>query len=134
MESLGSVYHTRDITAKDIVQEALKVSAVMFFGGHSRNEELFIPRYEFSQMSQKVNNSNYKEWVYKVLSALRLASFDVDEDHLWGLDEPIKTLIPTPILVAHDISKKMGDELASNFSQRAIAEFIKRLKEKRANL
>jgi hypothetical protein len=131
---LGGVYHTRDITAKDIVQEALKVSVVMFFAGHSRNEELYIPRYEFSQMTQKVNNSNYMEWAYKVLSALRLASFDVDEDHLWGLEEPIKTLIPTPILVAHDISKKMGEELASNFAQRATAEFIKRLREKKANI
>ena len=91
LNRLSSVYHTRDITARDIVEEALKVSAVMFFGGHSRNEELYIPRYEFSQMTQKVNNSNYKEWAYKVLSALRLASFDVDEDHLWGLEEPIKT-------------------------------------------
>jgi hypothetical protein len=134
LDSLGGVFHTRDITAKDIVQEALKVSAVMFFGGHSKNEELFIPRYEFAQMHHRVNNSNYKEWVYKVLSALRLASFDVDEDHLWGLEEPVKTLIPTPILVAHDISKKMGEELASNFAQRATAEFIKRLKEKKANL
>lgn len=134
LDSLGGVYHTRDITAKDIVEEALKVSAVMFFGGHSRNEELYIPRYEFAQIYKKVNNSNYKQWVYKVLSALRLASFDVDEDHLWGLDEPIKTLIPTPILVAHDISKKVGQELASNFAQRATAEFIKRLKEKKANL
>lgn len=134
LNSLAHVYHGRDITAKDIVEEALKVSAVMFFGGHSRNEELYIPRYEFAQMTQTVDNSNYKQWAYKVLSALRLASFDVDEDHLWGLEEPIKTLIPTPILVAHDISKKLGEELASNFAQRATAEFIKRLKEKRANL
>jgi len=134
LDSLNVVYHTRDITARDIVKEALKVSAVMFFAGHSRNDELYIPRYEFAQITQKINNSNYKEWAYKVLSALRLASFDVDEDHLWGLEEPIKTLIPTPILVAHDISKKMGEDLASNFAQRATAEFIKRLKEKKANL
>ena len=134
LNSLTRVYHSRDITAKDIVEEALKVSAVMFFGGHSRNEELYIPRYEFAQMTQKVDNSNYKQWAYKVLSALRLASFDVDEDHLWGLEEPIKTLIPTPILVAHDISKKLGEELASNFAQRATAEFRKRLKEKKANI
>lgn len=134
LNSLARVYHGRDITAKDIVEEALKVSAVMFFGGHSRNEELYIPRYEFAQTTQKVDNSNYKQWAHKVLSALRLASFDVDEDHLWGLEEPIKTLIPTPILVAHDISKKIGAELASNFAQRATAEFIMRLKEKRANL
>ena len=134
LNSLARVYHGRHITAKDIVEEALRVSAVMFFGGHSKNEELYIPRYEFAQLTQRVDNSNYKQWVYKVLSALRLASFDVDEDHLWGLEEPIKTLIPTPILVAHDISKKLGEELASNFAQRATAEFIKRLKEKRANL
>jgi len=38
-----------------------------------------------------------------------------------------------PILIAHDLSKKMGEELASNFMQRAIAEFIKRLKDKRAS-
>jgi hypothetical protein len=67
--------------------------------------------------------------IHRVLSALRLASFDIDEDHLRGLDEPIKTLVPAPLLVAHDISKKMGEELSANFAQRTIQEFIKRLKE-----
>jgi hypothetical protein len=72
--------------------------------------------------------------MFKLLSALRLASFDIDEDHLWGLEEPITTLAPTPILIAHDISKRMGEELTSNFAQRATAEFIKRLREKKGVL
>jgi hypothetical protein len=104
---------------------------VMFFAGHTRTNELYIPRYEFAwptyDKAKDVNSATLK-----VLSALRLASFDVDEDHLWGLDEPIRTLVPTPILIAHDISKKMGEELASNFAQRATAEFIKKLRDKRA--
>ncbi len=61
---------------------------------------------------------------------MRLASFEADEDHLWGLEEPVLTLVPAPLLVAHDFSKKWGEELAASFSQRVTAEFIKRLKEK----
>jgi hypothetical protein len=133
LNSLTKVYHSRDITARDIVDEALKINVIMFFTGHSRTDELYIPRYEFLELADKPCE-DLSSSIYKVLSALRLASFDVDEDHLWGLEDPIRTLVPTPILVAHDISKKMGEELASNFAQRATAEFIKRLKEKKANL
>jgi hypothetical protein len=104
----------------------------MFFAGHSRTDELYIPRYEFVP-PLGFSDEGLQNVVYKVLSALRLATFDVDEDHLWGLEEPIRTLIPMPILIAHDLSKKMGEELASNFTQRATAEFIRRLKEKRAS-
>jgi hypothetical protein len=130
LESLNKVYHSRDITARDIVQEALKVNVVMFFAGHSRSDELYIPRYEFVMPSKHISK-DIRSLINKVLSALRLATFDVDEDHLWGLEEPIKTLVPMPILVAHELSKKMGEELASNFTQRAMAEFIKKLREKR---
>ena len=133
LDSLNRVYHSRDITARDIVEGALKISVIMFFPGHSKTDELYIPRYEFLDWEDKPCE-DLQSSVLKVLSALRLASFDVDEDHLWGLEEPIKTLVPTPILVAHDISKKMGEELASNFAQRATAEFIKRLREKKASL
>jgi len=131
LDSLARVYHSRDITARDIVDEALEVNVVMFFAGHCKNDELYVPRYEFLQIPG-ASSDDLSTPVLKVLSALRLASFDVDEDHLWGLEEPIRTLVPIPILVAHDISKRMGDELASSFAQRATAEFIKRLKEKRA--
>ncbi len=132
LNSLNKTYHSRGITARDIVNEALKIEVVMFFAGHSRSDELYIPRYEFV-VPNKSSLQNLHDLICKTLSALRLATFDTDEDHLWGLDEPIKTLIPMPILVAHDLSKKMGEELASNFTQRAMAEFIKRMREKRAS-
>jgi len=130
LESLGGVFQSRGISAKDIAEEALKLGVIMFFAGHTKTNELYIPRYEFAV---PVGDQSYtsRDRLLKVLSALRLASFDVDEDHLWGLEEPIKTLIPTPILVAHDISKKMGEELASNFAQRTTAEFIKQLRARR---
>lgn len=131
LKSLERVFHGRDVTAKQIADEALKISVVMFFVGHSKTDELYMPRYEFAVYTG-TSPDGLKNSIFKVLSALRLASFDVDEDHLWGPEEPIKTLVPTPILIAHDISKKMGEELASNFTQRATAEFIKRLKEKRS--
>lgn len=131
LDSLGRVYHSRDITARDIVDEALKIDVLMFFAGHLRTDELYIPRYEFVP-TPGFSVEGLQNILYKILSALRLATFDVDEDHLWGLEEPIRTLIPMPILVAHDLSKRMGEELASNFTQRATAEFIKRLREKRA--
>lgn len=132
LDNLNRVYHSRDITARDIVQEALKIGVIMFFAGHSRSDELYIPRYEFV-MPSKYSSKDLKTLINKTLSALRLATFDADEDHLWGLEEPIKTLIPMPILVAHDLSKKMGEELASNFTQRTMAEFIKKLREKKAS-
>ena len=130
LNSLSSVFHARGLSARDIANEALKVGVVMFFAGHTTSDEIYIPRYEFATRSiNGVDNLGSK--VLQVLSALRLASFDVDEDHLRGLEEPINTLVPTPILVAHDISKKMGEELASNFAQRTTAEFIKRLRERK---
>jgi len=133
LDSLSRVYHSRDLTARDIVDEALKVNVVMFFAGHSITDELYIPRYEFA-VFMGFSMEEFKNTIFKILSALRLASFDVDEDHLWGLEEPIRTMVPIPILIAHEISKMMGEELASNFAQRATAEFIKRLREKKGNL
>ncbi len=130
LDSLGRVFHSRSLTARDIVEEALKISVVMFFVGHSRTDELYVPRYEFATYAEGATD-RVEGSVVRVLSAMRLASFDADEDHLWGLEEPTRTLVPTPILVAHDISKRMGEELASTFAQKAIAEFTRRLREKR---
>ncbi|MFB0516002.1 MAG: hypothetical protein ACETWG_05290 [Candidatus Neomarinimicrobiota bacterium] len=130
LRSLERVFHSRGVTARQIADEALKINVIMFFVGHSKTDELYLPRYEFEVLNE-ASLVGLRNSIFKVLSALRLASFDVDEDHLWGSEEPINTLIPTPILIAHDISKKMGEELASNFTQRATAEFIKRLKETR---
>lgn len=45
----------------------------MFFTGHSRTSEFYIPRYEFVYKN---------ETVQKVLSGLSLATFDIDEEHL----------------------------------------------------
>lgn len=78
----------------------------MFFAGHTKTDEIYIPRYEFAVYLKDQQEKNTKKQILKILSALRLASFDVDEDHLWGLEEPIMTLVPTPILIAHDLSKK----------------------------
>lgn len=130
LDSLDEIFQSRYITAKDIALEALNMGVVMFFAGHAKTNEQYIPRYEFAVNLGELKPSVINDQVQRVLSTLRLASFDIDEDHLWGLDEPISTLVPTPILVAHDISKKMGEELSSNFAQRTIAEFINQLKNK----
>jgi hypothetical protein len=131
---LERVAHGRDLTAREIIDEALKMSVVMFFVGHTRTDELYIPRYEFVLHEGASTAETVKSNILKMLSALRLAKFDADEDHLWNLEEPIRTLVPMPILVAHDLSKRMGEELASNFTQRATAEFIKRLQAKKTSL
>ena len=133
LESLSGIYHSREITAKNIADVALTIGVIMFFAGHTRTDELYIPRYEFA-VSLDEPLRGIGDEVIRILSALRLASFDTDEDHLWGLEEPILTLVPTPILIAHDLSKKWGEELASGFSQRVTAEFIKRLREKRGEI
>jgi hypothetical protein len=133
LESLSKIFHSRDITAREIADEALKMGVIMFFAGHTRTDQLYIPRYEFA-VSLKESMENITDIVTKILSALRLSSFDTDEDHLWGLEEPILTMVPSPILVAHDLSKKWGEELASCFSQRVTAEFIKRLRDKRGQI
>lgn len=122
LDSLNSVYHSRHLTARDIVDEALKYKIAMFFAGHSKTPEFYCPRYEFVYYD---NSNEVKHEIVKVLSALRLASFDVDEEHLWGLEEPICTLVPTPTLIAHDLSKKMGEELAMDWTAKAYAEFVK---------
>ena len=130
LDGLANIYHSRDITAKDIAEQALKIGVIMFFAGHSKTDELYLPRYEFA-IAPNESIRDVKNKIIRILSALRLASFDVDEDHLWGLEEPISTLVPTPILIAHDLSKKWGEELSASFAQRVTAEFIKRLREKR---
>jgi hypothetical protein len=134
LDSLSGVFHSRDITAKDIADEAFKIGVVMFFAGHTKTDELYIPRYEFASLLDRCPYEDKKNIITKILSALRLASFGVDEDHLWGLEEPIMTLVPTPILITHSLSKKWGEELASSFSQRVTAGFIKRLREKRGQI
>jgi len=133
IKSLSAIHHNRNLTAHDIAIEALKVNVVMFFAGHSKTDELYIPRYEFVMFGEP-DLAKLQDTTNRILSGLRLASFDVDEDHLWGLEDPISTLVPMPILVAHNISKTSGEELASNFAQRATAEFIKRLKAKKSTL
>lgn len=122
LNSLENIYHSRYLTARSIVDEALKYKVAMFFAGHSKTPEFYCPRYEFVYYD---NRESIKQDIIKILSALRLASFDVDEDHLWGLEEPISTLIPTPALISHNLSKKMGEELSNDWASKVYAEFIK---------
>lgn len=124
LASLENVYHSRDLSARKIVDEALKSSVVMFFAGHSKTPEVYFPRYEFVYTVEDI-----KTQMMKIMSALRLASFDVDEDHLWGREEPLRTLVPMPTLIAHDLSKKMGEELASDWAAKTNAEFVKMRRE-----
>ena len=121
LNSLEKVHHSRNLTAKTIVEEALKYKVALFFAGHSKTDEVYCPRYEFVYY----DGVDAKHEILKILSALRLASFDVDEDHLWGLEEPICTLVPTPTLIAHELSKKMGEELATDWAAKTNAQFIK---------
>jgi hypothetical protein len=124
LSSLENIYHSRTLTARKIVDEALKSAVVMFFVGHSKTPEVYFPRYEFVYYGNDARLN-----ITKILSALRLASFEVDEDHLWGREEPLRTLIPTPTLIAHDLSKKMGEELASDWAAKTHAEFVKMRRE-----
>lgn len=122
MNRLAQVHHNRKRTARDIADDALKLDVVMFFAGHARTNEQFLPRYEYVR-----NDDDHVDCdLTRVLSALRSATFDVDTDHLRGLDEPINTLVPTPVLVAHHISKSVGGELALSFKQRTLARFLER--------
>ena len=131
LSSLQSIYHSRNLTAGDIVEEALKYKVAMFFAGHSKTSEFYCPRYEFVYYG---NRGGVKQDVLKILSALRLASFDVDEDHLLGLEEPICTLLPTPTLISHELSKKMGEELSNDWVSKVYAKFIKLKKQYLQNI
>jgi len=124
LHSLEKIHHSRYLTARKIVDEALKYRVVMFFAGHSTTPEVYFPRYEFVYYGNDVRSN-----ITEILSALRLASFDVDEDHLWGREEPLRTLIPTPSLIAHVLSKKMGEELALDWTAKTNAEFVKMRRE-----
>ena len=124
LSSLEKIHHSRNLTARKIVDEALRYRVVMFFAGHSTAPEVYFPRYEFVYYGNDVKSD-----IVKILSALRLASFDVDEDHLWGREEPLRTLVPTPSLIAHVLSKKMGEELALDWTAKTNAEFVKMRRE-----
>jgi len=126
LDSLSKVFHTRNLTARNIVDEAMNFKVAMFFAGHSMSSEFYCPRYEFIYYGDK---EELKDNIVKILSALRLASFDIDDEHLWGLDIPFKTLVPTPILISHQLSKKMGEELSLDWASKTYSEFI-RLKNK----
>jgi len=121
LNSLSNIYHTRNLSARDIVGEALNYKVAMFFAGHTKNDECYIPRYEFVYYDE--DRENIDKLVLKILSALRLASFEVDSDHLRDLEEPL--LLPAPLIYSHNLSKVMGEMLARDWSSRTYAEFIK---------
>jgi hypothetical protein len=122
LNSLNNIYHSRNLTARSIVNEALEYKVAMFFAGHSKSPEVYFPRYEFVFHDKE---DHMEENIVKILSALRLASLDMDVDHLWGLEEPINTMIPTPLLIAHNLSKKVGEELVTDWVSKVNAEFIR---------
>jgi len=125
LASLENVESHRGTTARKIVEEALKYKVAMFFSGHSKTDEFFLPRYEFVYYDE--DSKEHEKIMLKILSALRLASFSLDKDHLRNLEEPI--IVPIPLLMAHDLSKKMGDELAKNWKAKTYGELARMKKE-----
>lgn len=124
LNAFKEIHHNRDLTAKHIVEEALKYNVAMFFAGHTNTDEFFIPRYEFAIYED--DYTKVDEITLKILSALRLASLDVDTDHLRDLEEPL--LLPIPLYYSHKLSKQMGEILKEDWCNKTYAEFI-RLKE-----
>ena len=124
LKRLDKVKHNRNISAGDIVKDALNLKVAMFFAGHARTSELYLPRYEFI-VSEGATHQKINENVIKLLSGLRLASFDIDVDHMWGLDVPIPTLLPTSLIVADKLSRKMGEELSRDWRAKVFQEFAK---------
>ena len=55
-----------NITAGNIAERALNYQVVMFFAGHARTNEQFLPRYEFIQRDKPVADD-----IIRVLTALR---------------------------------------------------------------
>lgn len=119
LKSLEEVMHTRTMSARQIVERALDTKIVMFFAGHFKSDEFYIPRYEFVYDGDK---SKVEDVVARILSAVRLATIELDQDHQRTLDQPI--LIPLPLLYAHDLSKAMGEELVNSWVSRVWAEYI----------
>lgn len=121
IQSLESVRYSRDKTARDIVEEALKQKIVMFFVGHLNSDQFYVPRYEFVYYDEYRNSLSKK--MLQVLSAIRLATVELDQDHQRKLDEPI--LVPLPLMIAHDLSKALGDDLVKSWTSRMWTEYIK---------
>jgi len=121
LDSLKSIMHNRGLSAKQIVESALKFKVAMFFAGHTNNAEYHIPRYEFAIYDEDYQNID--EIVIRILSAVRLASLQIDQDHLRDMEDPI--LLPVPLALAHDLSKKMGEVISRDWISRTYAEFIK---------
>ena len=124
LNSLSLVDHNEGLSARNIVESAFKTRVAMFFAGHSNSDEYYVPRYEFVYYDEYADFINKK--IMQILSAIRFAVIDKDEDHQKKLDEPI--LIPSPLIHAHELSKSMGDELVKNWTARTWNEFL-RLKE-----
>ena len=121
LKSLESVNHTRTMTARQIVEDAIKIKVAMFFVGHSRTDEFYMPRYEFVYYDEYKNEIVQK--ITQILSAIRLATVELDQDHQRTLEEPI--LVPQPLMFAHEVSKAMGEELVQDWCTRTWAEYIK---------
>jgi hypothetical protein len=123
LNRLKKIKHNRNLSAADIVKDALDLKVAMFFAGHTKTTELYLPRYEF--IAHDSNQKKIDESIVKVLSGLRLASFDVDVEHMWGLDTPIPTLLPTPLILADKLSREMGKELSRDWKAKVLQEFKK---------
>ena len=126
LNSLAGVLHNRKLSAKQIVEEALKHKVAMFFAGHTKSDEYYIPRYEFVLYDEDLEKVD--EIVLKILSAIRLGSFSVDVDHLRTMGRPI--LIPVPLNYSHNLSKAMGNILAKDWVDRTYSEFAKLIHKK----
>jgi len=121
LKSLEGIYHGRTKTARQIVEAALGTQVAMFFVGHFNSDNYYVPRYEFVFYEEERNQ--IKDKMLQLISAIRLSTIELDQDHMRDLEQPI--LVPLPIMHAHELSKAWGKDLVENWEARTWKEYMK---------
>jgi hypothetical protein len=90
----------------------------MFFMGHCKSPELLLPRYDFFYHDSLGSPELIMK---KIFYSLQYSTPDIDEDHSFMTDkkdEPVRFLIPTVTLQAHNFSKNVGEFITEQTEDR----------------
>lgn len=91
-----------------------------FYLGHSASPQQRLPRYEFFHHDGMPNPVKTAEAVFAALSACGL---NIDREHSHMSKDEIAYLLPSPVLVAHDLSKQVGKHIDQQTGAKIMARF-----------
>ena len=92
----------------------------MFYLGHSASPQQRLPRYEFFHHDGMPEPVKAAESVFAALNACGL---NIDREHSHMSKDEIAYLVPSPVLVAHDLSKQVGKHIDQQTGAKIMARF-----------